>query len=280
MALINGEATCDVPADDRGLAYGDGVFETIAVVGGEPALWQAHYQRLARGCELLGFAAPSADCLYTEIGRVTGSDSSVVRITVTRGSGGRGYRSPAEPEPRRIVVGSSLPDYPIGHWQDGIAVRLCATRLPHRPALAGCKHLNRLEQVLARSEWDDPAVPEGLMATPGDEGIAEGTMTNLFARFGDELVTPPVHAYGVAGVMRGHITTEWERSGRRHYEAALALDELARADEVFVTNSLIGIWPVRDLAGRASWQDWPWCREMLARLTGSGIMVDWLGDRR
>jgi 4-amino-4-deoxychorismate lyase len=280
MTLINGDAASELAADDRGLAYGDGVFETIAIVAGEPALWPAHYERLASGCRLLGFTPPTATCLYAEVRRVAGVGSGVVRITITRGSGGRGYRAPGAPEPRRIVTASPLPDYPIGHWQDGIAVRLCSTRLPYRPALAGHKHLNRLEQVLARSEWDDPAIPEGLMATPDDSAIAEGTMTNLFARFGDDLVTPPIRDYGVEGVMRGHIRAERERVGRTLREAPLALDDLVRADEVFVTNSLIGLWPVRDLAGKAVWEDWPWCREMLARLTGAAVMVDWLGERR
>lgn len=280
MTLVDGDPAHDVPLDDRGLAYGDGVFETIAVVAGQPALWSRHYERLSSGCRLLGFTPPASDVLLDDLKHEACDGDGVIRITVTRGSGGRGYRAPKPAQPRRIVKAAPLPDYPIGYWCDGVAARLCSTRLPHRPALDGLKHLNRIEQVLARSEWDDPAVAEGLMLTPDGTRVGEGSMSNLFAVMGDEVITPPIRGYGVAGVMREQILAELEDQGRSVREAWLAVEDLAVADEVFVTNSIIGLWPVREVEGRVLTREWPLCRELLARLTGKQAMVDWLGEPR
>jgi len=278
MPLVNGADAADIPTDDRGLNYGDGVFETIAVVAGQPALWDRHFERLTRGAALLGFEPPESSQLRGEVEAESGGDDAVIRVTLTRGSGGRGYRAPRHAIPRRIVNASVLPSYPIGYWCDGIAVRLCETRLPHRPALGGVKHLNRLEQVLARSEWDDTERPEGLMMTPDGEYPAEGCMTNLFARIGDVLVTPPIRPYGVEGVMRGEIMAERERAGQPVREDWLSVGDLCRADEVFLTNSVIGLWPVRRIEGYSCSLEWPLCRELLARLTGRQAMLDWLGN--
>ncbi len=278
MTLINGQPAQQVPTDDRGLAYGDGVFETIAVIAGEPGLWTRHYERLSAGCWLLGFPPPEASTLLDEIAAVTGHDTAIVRVTITRGSGGRGYRAPAEAQPRRIVSVAGIPGHPIAYWRDGVAVRTCDTRLPYRPALAGSKHLNRLEQVIARSEWRDAAVPEGLMWDADGQYLMEGTMTNLFLRYGDELVTPPVRACGVEGVMRSEVVAERAAAGYPVREQSLSQADVLGADEMFLTNSVIGLWPVRELDGMALSQDWRCCRELLARLTGRRAMLDWLGE--
>jgi 4-amino-4-deoxychorismate lyase len=278
MTLINGQPAYDVPSDDRGLAYGDGVFETLTVIAGEPSLWTRHYDRLSAGCQLLGFSPPDSSVLLDDIAAAAGEDTVVARITISRGSGGRGYRAPAEAQPRRIISVAAFPDHPIGYWRDGVAVRTCATHLPYRPALAGSKHLNRLEQVLARSEWDDPGVPEGLMWDPDGQYLVEGTMTNLFVRYGDELQTPPVRGYGVEGVMRSEVMAERAAAGYPVRETSLTQAAILGADEVFLTNSVIGLWPVRELDGQGLSRDWRCSRELLARLTGRRAMLDWLGE--
>lgn len=278
--LVDGTEREAVPADDRGLAYGDGAFETVAVVAGRPALWSEHCDRLAVACRRFGFYAPSADALLADAERLLASAdhprSGVLKIVVTRGSGGRGYRPPAQPTPRRVVSLLAPPDYPARWWRSGVRVRVCATRLPYRPALAGAKHLNRLEQVLARAEWDDPEIAEGLMLTP-QGAVGEGTVTNVFARFGDTLVTPPVADHGVCGVMRGHLLAN-PPEGVKMVEDTLAPENLATAEEVFLTNSLIGVWPVREIDGLATWSRWPGAERLLVWLTASGAVRDWLRE--
>jgi 4-amino-4-deoxychorismate lyase len=249
MVLVNGKAVQTLSVHDRGLLYGDGLFETLAVRGGRPLQWSRHLARLKRGCARLGIEAPDAECLLEETLRVAaGARRAVVKIVVTRGAGARGYRPGGGPA-TRIVTAHPSPEHPPAYRRDGVAVRWCATRLGLNPALAGLKHLNRLEQVLARAEWDDPDIAEGLMQDP-DGNVIEGTMSNLFAALSGELVTPDLSRCGVAGVMRERVL---------ECAAALAIPcrirvlgpaELETAREIFLCNSLIGIWSVRRLGER------------------------------
>jgi 4-amino-4-deoxychorismate lyase len=248
--LINGKPGDTVSALDRGLQYGDGLFETLAVVGGEPALWERHMRRLESGCRRLGLPSPPHELLLSEWCAAIGAGQrGVLKILLTRGVGGRGYRPPSTAEPTRIIVFYPWPEYPQHWWRDGIRLRVCATRLGENPALAGLKHLSRLEQVLARAEWDDPGIAEGLMLNPSGH-VVEGTMTNLFLLRDGTLITPDLSRCGVAGIMRGVVMDMARERGIPVTERTLALQELARADALFVTNSLIGIWPVRELDGR------------------------------
>jgi len=158
------------------------------------------------------------------------------------------YRPPAPALPRRILSLHPWPDHPA-HWpQQGVNVRLCDTPLGANPRLAGLKHLNRLEQVLARAEWDDPDIAEGLMLDAAG-GLVEGTMSNLFLVQGGRLRTPALEQCGVAGVMRGHVLALAEQGGIACEVTALGLADLRSADELFVCNSVIGIWPVRRVQG-------------------------------
>jgi 4-amino-4-deoxychorismate lyase len=248
MILINGVATDRVDALDRGLHYGDGLFETLAVRAGLPLLWQRHMQRLTAGCERLGIPSPDESLLEQEAAQLcAGVAQGVLKIIVTRGTGGRGYRPPPAPQPTRVVALYPWPDYPPA--TQGIMLRVCATRLAQNPALAGMKHLNRLEQVLARNEWDDPAIVEGVMLDSVGRVIS-GTMSNLFLVKAGALFTPDVTQCGVAGVMRGLILDVAARLGMTARIGAITLNDVLEADEVFVCNSLVGLWPVRQLAGR------------------------------
>jgi 4-amino-4-deoxychorismate lyase len=245
VILVNGEETRTVDVLDRGLHYGDGLFETIAVVNGRPRLWQAHMARLAEGCVRLGFPQPDPLLLEQEASRaLAGRERAILKLVLSCGPGGRGYCRPVQIAPTRILFVSPPPNYPSHFYLKGIEVRLCRTRLGHSPALAGIKHLNRLEQVLARSEWDDPDVPEGLMLDL-EGAVAEGTMSNLFIRRGNRLRTPPVDRCGVAGVMRKWVMEHGSELGLDIEVTRLSLAEVYKADELFFTNALIGIWPVR-----------------------------------
>lgn len=247
--LVDGVPAVGVPVTDRGLQYGDGLFETIAVVDGAPCLWDRHLARLRAGCARLAIPPPSEAQLLDDVRCLTADvDRAVVKLIVTRGDAGRGYRPPAAPRPRRIAALTPWPGYP-GDWTSaGVRVRYCATRLGRQPQLAGLKHLNRLEQVLARAEWDDPAVAEGLMLDL--EGcVVEGTQANLFAWRDGRLLTPVLDQCGVAGVVRGLTLDAARDLGIEVVERSLIPEDLARADALFLTGSLAGLWPIRDLAG-------------------------------
>jgi 4-amino-4-deoxychorismate lyase len=248
-ALVDGEPRDGVPVADRGLHYGDGVFETFAVVDGLPRLWSRHLDRLAAGCDRLQLPMPEPALLRREAERLIGDAGfAVLKLLVTRGDGGRGYRPPRPAGGRRILLRSPWPDHPTAWREDGVRARWCETRLAHQPALAGIKHLNRLEQVLARGEWGDPGVPEGLMLD-AEGRVVEGTQSNLFVWHGDRLLTPALDCCGVAGVVRGLALEVAVSLGVPVTETRLSVDDVRGAAAVHLTSSLIGVWRVAELDG-------------------------------
>ncbi|GBF31640.1 aminodeoxychorismate lyase [bacterium MnTg04] len=248
--MIDGHDCESVPAGDRGLQYGDGLFETMAATDGRIALLDEHLERLSHGAGRLGLPIPDRGVLRREVlGLLPGQGRAVIKLILTRGSGGRGYRQPEKIKIRRIVSVHPWPDYPDSWASDGIAVRLCETRLANDPVLAGLKTLNRLHQVLARAEWDNPDIAEGLMMD-ADGRVVCGTMSNLFLVRSGALLTPGLEYSGVAGVMRKQILKIAAQMEIEVQERAVSLDDLSRADEIFVSNSLIMIWPVRQVDDR------------------------------
>jgi len=248
--LVNGRPATTIDVMDRGLQYGDGLFETIAMRGGRPRLLAYHLERLATGCERLRIGRPDFDLLGREMAEAAIAADCVIKVIVTRGSSGRGYRPPAQAVPTRIVA--AFPWSTPG-WSDaaeGVRLRTCETRLASNAGLAGLKHLGRLEQVLARAEWDDETIAEGLMRDEVGQLVC-GTQSNLFARVGTELLTPRIDRCGVAGVMRRAVL-EWAlRQGMPAHETRMRPEDLFTADEVFLTNALVGALPARELDGRA-----------------------------
>lgn len=243
--LVDGRSGGCIPSDDRGLHYGDGLFETCVLKKGRVELWDRHLRRLLEGCRRLGLPPPPSAQLNRELASVcAGHAEGLVKLVITRGSGGRGYRAPDAPRPRRLWQLFQPPIYPPEYAVRGVEVRLCRTRLGSNTALAGVKHLNRLEQVLARSEWTDPAIPEGLLRDSRDRWI-EGCMTNLFMVSDGSLFTPRLRECGVAGVMRGLVVDLARERGVPVSICDFDADALASADELFLTNSVVRVWPVR-----------------------------------
>ncbi|AKH19626.1 hypothetical protein AAY24_03790 [Sedimenticola thiotaurini] len=248
--LINGKSETRIEANDRGLQFGDGLFETIAVKDGAPCLWRRHMERLLGGCSRLGIKPPDIHQLRQEVDREIGkAGRGVIKIIITRGPGQRGYRPQAESQPSRIISFSDEPSFPEQVHQRGIVARLCSTRLGWNPALAGLKHLNRLEQVLARDEWNDPSIHEGLMMDAAGR-VIEGTSSNLFVVQDEKLYTPDLSRCGVAGVMQGRVIEIAEELDIPVIITDISLQDLWVADGLFLTNSLIGIWPIRELSGQ------------------------------
>lgn len=263
--LVNGEPLDCIPGTDRGLLYGDGVFETIAVQNGNCRFWSRHMARLQAGCERLGIPVVAAELLANESSRlVADAAQAVLKLIVTRGIGGRGYRVPEPTVPTRVLQLQPWPVFARCCASDGVAARLCSTRLGHNVALAGIKHLNRLEQVLARNEWTDPAIMEGLLMDT-DGRLVEGTMSNLFMVRSGTLLTPGLQRCGVAGIMRSVILDLAEQLQLEVRVCDLRPHDLSQADEVFLGNSLIGIWPVIEVDGRP-YRKGPLTQRLQARL--------------
>jgi 4-amino-4-deoxychorismate lyase len=247
--LVNGARTGIDPAD-RGLAYGDGLFETMAAIDGRVRWLDYHLERLADGCRRLAIPAIDPSALRGEIeAHCPKAGRAIVKLIVTRGPGARGYPPPERSQPTRILGISSWQPYPRTHYTDGIRVRVCAMRLGESPALAGLKHLCRLEQVLAQMELRGRDVEQGLLLDTRGY-VVGGTSTNVFAVRGGDLVTPAVTRNGIAGVMRRVVLERAGEAGLRPIEAAMTLADIETADELFMTNALVGIWPVGKLDER------------------------------
>lgn len=258
MILVNGRPADSIDARDRGLAYGDGVFRTLRTRDGEPIWWRDHYAKLAADCAALMLACPDAAGLRAEVCRVAEAGDGVVKIVLTRGAAARGYALPPEQASTRIVLSTPLPAHAQAAAPDDVAARWCALRLARQPRLAGIKHLNRLENVLARAEWDDPAVFEGLLCDERGTVIG-GVMSNLLVARDGELHTPDLSECGVAGVARARLLRAAARLGiRTHVERMLPAAILA-ADEVMICNSVIGVRRVARLDAKtwppAGWTD-------------------------
>lgn len=255
VVLINGLQPTDrahaLAIDDRGLQYGDGLFETALLTGGRIRYLEDHLQRLETGCQRLGIACPERATLLKELGVLTaGRGEGILKIIVTRGSGGRGYRPPERAAATRILA-LHPPLQGAVTRGTGIAARWCETRLGRNPLLAGIKHLNRLEQVLAQAEWLDPAIEEGLMLDTEGEVVA-ATSGNLFIVREGILCTADLRYCGIRGVMRGRVMQAARTLGLPLEEQPLWQNDVEAASELFVTNAVRGIRPVVAL-GNATW---------------------------
>ncbi|MBD8527686.1 aminodeoxychorismate lyase [Pseudomarimonas arenosa] len=252
-SLVDGVPTDRVPIDDRGLLYGDGVFETILLEYGQPLWWTQHIDRLCQGAQRLGMDAPAAKDWQRELDLLLRAldvalpTHAVLRISLTRGSGGRGYSADASRSPRRLMLLFPAPQSVDG---GGLRVRCCALRLAAQPALAGIKHLNRLEQVLARLEWQ--ALPseqrshfdEGLLLDAAGDVVC-ATIGNLLWLDRHGWHTPPIVDCGIAGICRAELL-QWGWVD----ECSLSASNLDQVEGLAVCNSVRGILPVASLDER------------------------------
>lgn len=247
MVIVNGEHSRSIDVSDRGFQYGDGLFETIEVVNGKLVFFQQHWRRLQAGCERLSIPCPALKLLAGEIqALIADVPRGVLKINITRGMGGRGYAQPDPVQPSRVISLHPFPDYPASYRQQGIKVRFCQLRLSTNPLLAGLKHMNRLEQVLARREWHDTDIQEGLLMDL-DDHVIEGTMSNIFIVQDKFLCTPLLDVNGVAGIIREIILQAAQRFDLTARQRHLSCLDVLQADEAFVTNSIIGLWPIRKI---------------------------------
>jgi 4-amino-4-deoxychorismate lyase len=250
---VNGVEGGGISPDDRGLQYGDGLFETMLARDGRVVRLGLHLARLSEGCHRLGLPLPAAGVIEDECARVlAGLGSAVVKLVVTRGPGPRGYPPPTEPTPTRIVHSTAQVVSEVEATRP-LLVRICETRLGRNPRLAGIKHLNRLEQVLAGAELRDTGVDEGLMRST-DDRLISATAANVFLVRKGRLLTPQISDCGVAGVMREETLRTAAKLGLEVEIGDFRLGDLERADEMFLTNAVRGVRPVAIVEGLATFQ--------------------------
>jgi 4-amino-4-deoxychorismate lyase len=250
VVRVNGRVANQVSALERGLHYGDGLFETIACAGGQPRVLGRHLRRLAAGCARLGIEAGDLTGLAQEVRKLASEVArSVVKVLVTRGPAlARGYGVSGREQATRILLRYPWPEDDPALALQGVRVRIAAQRLGENPALAGLKHCNRLEQVLVRREWSDAEISESLIFSSAG-ALISGTMSNVFLVHDSTLLTPRVDRCGVAGIMREVVLEAAAALGVPAAERVLDEGDLARAQELFLTSALTGIRPVRELDG-------------------------------
>lgn len=246
--LINGEPDGELSPDDRGLNYGDGLFETIALRGGACRFIDDHLQRLANGCQRLHMPEPDMAIIRREIDQlIAGQRDGVVKVVMTRGAGERGYAPPTDCKVTRLVGFAAAE--PTACPVNGVQLTWCKTPVSLNPLLAGLKTLNRLDSVLARAELTNKKYSEGLMLDVAGRVVC-GTMSNLFVWKDGMLLTPGLSEAGVNGIMRTKILSIARGAGIQTEVRNIYPDDLDEAEGLFVTNALIGLWPVKALDDR------------------------------
>ena len=245
-----------LPLSDRGLAYGHGVFESMLYSEGEVALVDFHLDRLITGAERLGIAVirsnvvSSLDSFCAKLA-LQEDTICVIKLILTAGSGGRGYKNPDEMNPRLVVIDSPIPDDLDEQRAAGISLWRCSSQLSVNPQLAGIKHLNRLEQVLARNELHRQECSDGLMFDHSG-CLIETTSANVFLKTRSAgWMTPSLSTAGVAGVMRSILIERLFPSLNIALEVRSVHEAvLEEIEEIFVCNSIRGILPVKGVVSR------------------------------
>lgn len=269
-----GRPVDSISLDDRAVQYGDGLFETIAIRDGQARLWNYHVERLQGGCDRLGLPVPDVAPLeeaLTSALRASPIDTGycVAKLLISAGPGPRGYGRSHGSTTTLLVGVSESSRLPADLYRDGVNVSICSTRLAVQPQLAGIKTLNRLEQVLARNEWQDKSLFEGLLLDTGERLIC-GTMSNVFLIDGNSLVTPAITRCGVSGVMRRHILATVECEGIDCEVRDIPNDELNLCQGGFLSNSQFGALSIGQ-CGNRRWQQPDLLHRVMNLLFDSGV---------
>ncbi len=277
LHFVDGVQDAMISPHDRGFAYGDGVFETLNYERGAIFFLDAHLQRLFAACESLSIPLdPELLRLRLDQGLLSLANndvaSAVVKIIVTRGVGGRGYKFDQDLSPSICVLLNPPANYPANYSEHGVHLFPCQTRLGRNATLAGLKHLNKLENVLARAEWADPHYAEGLLFD--EKGLLiEGVSSNVFLESDGNLLTPTLDRCGVAGIMRKFVLQELAPLCPAPVECReISLHDLQNADAVFVCNSVAGIWPVLSY-GDSQWSPGVLTRQLQTELIAAKKVV-------
>ncbi len=262
ISMINGQLSSNISIVDRGFNYGDGVFETMALINASIPLWALHRQRLLAACERLKIPLDIA-LLSAQLQKFLSVCSScsqhrgVVKLVVTRGSGGRGYEPPLNPVPTICFSFYATDIHLNSQTNTAVELGICQLQLAGQPLLAGIKHLNRLENVLARQEMQQQGLVDGVVCSQSGL-VIETTAANVFLVKNDQLITPALSQCGVAGVVRELIKTLCQDTALlppplnslSFHEADVSMAMLLDSDEIFISNSVWGVRPVSRCGSR------------------------------
>lgn len=249
MILINGHYSESIAVSDRGLQYGDGVWETIRIKNHQAMLLEQHLERLQIGLKVLAIETLELKTLQAEIKCLQQQQKeAILKVIITRGSGGRGYNPTGiNSTASRILSLHPIPHFPTHYSSEGIQLTLCTTRLAHNPILAGFKHLNSLSYVLARGEFSEP-YQEGLLRDYQDN-IIEGTMSNIFIIKDNCVFSPALNQCGIRGIMQNTLITCLSKMGIQFcWKKNVSVQQIQQADAVFISNSVIGVWAVKSFS--------------------------------
>jgi len=262
--LFNGASSAPELAWHRGLHYGDGVFRTCLIYASDVIDIKEQLEKLSHDCQALGLDPPPVELLAREAATLAaGQPRAVLKLMLMRAGNERGYRSAAT-GCDRLLCRYPAPLYAAAGWERGVRAARSGFQLAAQPALAGIKHLNRLEQVLASRGWDK-SVDEVIVGDHAGRPLS-GTRSNLFWVGGGALRTPALEQCGVAGLMRDKVLAAAAALGVPVEVAAGTWDEFDGADEAFLTNSLVGIWPLASLDARRWAAPGPVTRRLMERL--------------
>lgn len=244
--LVNGVEQRIIDIENRGLAYGDGLFTTAKIIKGKVEHLSSHIQRLLLGCKTLGLPSPSKTELTEQLSQIAKQyELAVLKVIISAGSGGRGYAR-ANNSPNDVII--MVHDYPQ-HYDalalQGITLGNSHQQIGINPMLSGLKHLNRLEQVLLRQELVS-AKEDDLVVTNISNEVIEATSANLFFWLNDKLCTPDVTNSGVNGLMRQTILQKYPDILIKQFTLA----ELEHSPAMFICNCVMGIMPIKNYNGQ------------------------------
>ncbi|MGR5235739.1 aminodeoxychorismate lyase [Vibrio alfacsensis] len=247
MFWVNGLPQTHVSLGDRSFQYGDGCFTTILTKKGELVYWTAHIERMEACLKTLQIPFPDwQQVLDWAAQAVLQDESAGIKIHISRGAGGRGYSPNGVDGPIVTISNFAFPAH-YSTWQEnGVNLGVCETRLGIQPLLAGHKHNNRLEQVLAKGEVDGSEFADAVTLNVQNH-VIETTMANLFWVKDNKVFTPELNLSGVAGVMRRKVLEYFNNNKTNVAVNTFALSELLEADEVWMCNSLLGVAPVTSI---------------------------------
>ena len=237
--LINGSSSKNISPFDRGLSYGDGVFRTFLVKNRNPINWDIHYKKLKLDADIFKIKIPTKKELLLDIKKLFNLNKSYIgKIIITRGTSNQGYQYKKNITSTRILLKINYKKINPSLYLNGVSLKVCKTRVSHNEIYGGAKHLNRIDNVLAKSELNN-SVFDGLMLDK-DGFINECVSSNIFARYGKSIIIPKQKNAGVSGVCQEIIIKYSKLLGFNFKYQDINLEKLKKADEVIITNSIFG----------------------------------------
>lgn len=246
LIFINGKQAHEHSVLDRAFTFGDGVFETLLCIDAKLPLWELHKQRLLVGCQRLHIDIQISELerLLADAQLQTSFAKSVCKITVSRGVGGRGYAVDTSVRPTIVIGFFPFPEQVENLSESGVSLGICIHRLSQNEALAGIKHLNRLDNVLARRECQNRGLEDGVVLDQLGS-VVEATSSNLFVCINGQWLTPAITMCGVEGVTRRVVLEELAPVlNVSIYVDSVSPGQLDKVEEAFICNSVNGIVPV------------------------------------